>query len=295
VNNQDEKATSEDTVEVHASHESQRQDTDKRNIQIDTETKSYLDAIIQSTASAIMENMRQYIDQQLEAQREWNLRCIETINQCFAQLEQTNLIGSVENNRLQEGNYPSTLIINSLLARINPEYVQLREVELDEVKLVKYKLTNRKFPVLSYMSLKPLSDGQKIIELLPIKPSLPNKTWKLLAFGSFINFQDFAYKNIVNSMKYESKDTVLQTSKSGAISTKKRTRSTSFKDISEWLMAFKAYIESVLMLYKNHEQELNAYCDYINELCMRYDFAAVIRDIEAEGKNLDITIAKDGS
>ena len=137
---------------------------------------------------SIMENMRQYMDQQLEVQREWSLRCIETINQRFAQLEQTNLIGNGSNiNRPRdneppkpetsrthttqttgtdynteqgEGNYPSTPIINSLITKINSGNTLSRETELDDVKSVKYKITNRKFPALSYVSLKPLSDVQ---------------------------------------------------------------------------------------------------------------------------------------
>ncbi|CAG8775329.1 12543_t:CDS:1, partial [Cetraspora pellucida] len=126
---------------------------------------------------------------QLEVQREWSLRCIETINQRFVQLEQTNLIGNGSNiNRSRdnepptrqnpetsrthttqttstdynteqgEGNYPSTPIINSLITKINSENTLSRETELDDVKSVKYKITNRKFPALSYVSLKPLSD-----------------------------------------------------------------------------------------------------------------------------------------
>ncbi|CAG8829601.1 1354_t:CDS:1, partial [Dentiscutata erythropus] len=54
-----------------------------------------------------------------------------------------------------EGNYPSTPIINSLIAKINSGNTLSRETELDDVKSVKYKITNRKFPALSYVSLKP--------------------------------------------------------------------------------------------------------------------------------------------
>ncbi|CAG8786039.1 15318_t:CDS:2, partial [Cetraspora pellucida] len=123
VNNQDESATSGDTVKVSALHKSQRQDADEKNIQIDTETKSYLD---------------------------------------------TNLIGSVENNSQINKNNPSTkqhpeanrTHIIQATSTNSSRRCRLREVELDEVKSVKYKLTNRKLLALSYVSLKPLSNIQ---------------------------------------------------------------------------------------------------------------------------------------
>ncbi|RIB03199.1 hypothetical protein C2G38_2049453 [Gigaspora rosea] len=79
-----------------------------------------------------------------------------------------------------------------------------------------------------------------------------------------------------------------------------------------WLLAFKAYMDAVLVLYENREQELNAYRDHINELCIKHDFLAVLgydedqrialimnrditlldRNIEAEGKNFDAFTAK---
>ncbi|CAG8465336.1 7618_t:CDS:2, partial [Dentiscutata heterogama] len=127
---------------------------------------------------------------------------------------------------------------------------QGEETELDDVKSVKYKITNRKFPALSYVSLKPLSDVQGMTNKEAIATEQIRRC-------SFFNLQDFAYKNIVNNVKYEDENTVLQISESGTISIKKRTRNTAFRDISEWLMAFKAYMEAVLILYENREQELN--------------------------------------
>ncbi|RIB18715.1 hypothetical protein C2G38_2036657 [Gigaspora rosea] len=145
-----------------------------------------------------------------------------------------------DNMKPQEGNFPSTPIINSLITRINSEDFQTGEAELDDIKSVRYKFTSRRFPALSYLSLKPLSDvqgitnkeaiitkqirrwwvlnwneGRKIIKLLPLKPRLSTKTWKSIAFSSFINLQDFVYKNIVDNVKYESEDTIWQTSESG--------------------------------------------------------------------------------
>ncbi|CAG8500198.1 12768_t:CDS:2 [Dentiscutata heterogama] len=266
---QDGSTNLEDTIEAGTLYESQGHERNEMNRQIDTQTKAYVDTIIQATTTSIMENMWQYMDQQLEIQREWSSRCIETINQRFAMLEQTNLIGSGNNN-----NRP---IINSLIVRINPENTHLGVAEFDEVKSVKYKLTSRKFPALSYVSLKPLSDVQGITNKEATTTEQICRWWKLLAFSSFINLQDFVYKNIVDYVKYEGEEAVLQTSESGSISIKKCTHNTAFRDISEWLMVFKAYMEAVLILYENREQELNTYRDHINELCMKYEFTAVMR------------------
>ncbi|CAG8606685.1 20608_t:CDS:2, partial [Gigaspora rosea] len=60
----------------------------------------------------------------------------------------------------QEGNFPSTPIINSLITRITSEDPQTGEAGSDDIKSVRYKFTSRRFPALSYLSLKPLSDIQ---------------------------------------------------------------------------------------------------------------------------------------
>ncbi|CAG8762298.1 1585_t:CDS:1, partial [Cetraspora pellucida] len=190
-NNRDRSATSEDTVEAETEHNSQRQETDEINVWIDTPIKTYVDILIQVTTASIMQNIRQYMDQQMEVQREWNIRCMETINQRFAQLEQTNTLDSeIRNNQVsdndpamarqypesnrrnilqapntersmdpQEGNYPSTPVINDLIARIDSESSQVGELGLD-IKSVKYKSTNRKYPALNYVSLSSISDAQ---------------------------------------------------------------------------------------------------------------------------------------
>lgn len=115
-----------------------------------------------------------------------------------------------------------------------------------------------------------------MIEMLPQKPSLTNKVWKSLAFGSFINLQEFSHKNIIDNVRHMGEETVLQASDGGAISIKKRSRGSGFQNISEWLLAFKAYMDAVLILYENQEQELNAYRDHINELCVKHDFSAIL-------------------
>ncbi|CAG8816372.1 22778_t:CDS:1 [Gigaspora margarita] len=108
------------------------------------------------------------------------------------------------------------------------------------------------------------------------KPSLTNKMWKSLACGSFINLQKFSYKNMINNVKCIGEDTLLQSSDSGIISIKKCPRNSTFQNISEWLLAFKAYMNAVLILYENREQKLNIYRNHINELYIEHDFLAVL-------------------
>ncbi|RIB30469.1 hypothetical protein C2G38_2152619 [Gigaspora rosea] len=149
-----------------------------------------------------------------------------------------------------------------------------------------------------------LAEGQKMLETLPQKPSLSNKLWKMVAFSTFVNLQEFMQKSLMDSAKDMNDDTALEMSEGGAIYIKKRKRTMGFENISEWLLVFKAYMNTVLIIYENRKQELNSCKDHINELCIRYEFIAVIkydkersvslvmdrdstlidRSIEAEGK-----------
>ncbi|RIB05488.1 hypothetical protein C2G38_2253785 [Gigaspora rosea] len=155
-------------------------------------------------------------------------------------------------------------------------------------------------------------EGKQIIESLPFKPNISTKLWKSIAFGSYVNLQEFSYKNLLITMKEAEDDPVLQSTEGGSISIKKRPRHTAFSDISEWLLAFKSYMDAVLVIYENREQELNGYRDHINELCLRQSFHAVMaydkncrvtavtnhnstlldRDTEVEGRNFDVTTVK---
>ncbi|RIB16279.1 hypothetical protein C2G38_2143173 [Gigaspora rosea] len=246
---------------------------------IDSQMKAYIDMMFHATTALVIQTVKQYMDQQFEVQREWNVQCMETINRKFVQLEQTNM-GSNEasnsntNNNEQttnvqqpqllqhqdqearqtpnvgknfgqiEGNYPPTPTINSLIMKASSETQDNNKQENDGP--VKYKITTRKFSVINYTAFKQLpavqglnnpkareterirawwvmnwAEGQKLIEMLPYKPSLTNRVWKVLALGTFINLQEFAYKNMVDNVKYMEEDMVLQTAENGVISVKK--------------------------------------------------------------------------
>ncbi|CAG8771150.1 12712_t:CDS:2 [Cetraspora pellucida] len=208
-----------------------------------------------------------------------------------------------------QGNYPPFPVINNLIMSANLEN-QNNEM-ISNVGVITYKVTARRFPAINYSIIKNMPTVQgfsnpKAVETEHIQ------SWWALAFGSFMNLHEFIYKNLIDSAKEMNDDTTLETSEGGMISIKKQKCNTTFGNISEWLLAFKAYMDAVLMLYENHEQELNTYRDHINELCIKYEFAAVMeydedhrvalvmdrdstlqdRNIEAEGKNFDMTTTR---
>ncbi|CAG8765055.1 15334_t:CDS:1, partial [Racocetra persica] len=62
--------TSQDTVESVEPSGAQIQEPQNVGFGLNQQTKAYLDATIQATAASIVQNMRQYMNQQLETQRE---------------------------------------------------------------------------------------------------------------------------------------------------------------------------------------------------------------------------------
>ena len=115
-----ESSISNESSETIASSASQSQDIQVSDGSIDNQTKLYIDTVIQSTAAAIMRNMQQLMDRQIETQRQWNSQYMETINQRFERLEQMNLqndnISGNQGNDIgittAEGNQESTVEIN---------------------------------------------------------------------------------------------------------------------------------------------------------------------------------------
>ncbi|RIB03676.1 hypothetical protein C2G38_2049074 [Gigaspora rosea] len=151
------------------------------------------------------------------------------------------------------------------------------------------------------------TEGNKVIEMLTGKLNLTTSLWKSIAVGAYVELQEFAYKNMKASAKFHYEELPLQTSEGGYQTIRKRPTYNKFSDISEWILAFRSYSEAVLIIYEDREQELNFYCDHINNLCIKYDFTAVMaydedhrlalvmdrnttlfdRNIEAEGENFD--------
>ncbi|CAG8795871.1 29627_t:CDS:1, partial [Racocetra persica] len=84
-----------ESIETVAMSSSQNQETQSLDMNIDPQTKTYIDAVIQTTTASVMQTMQLYMECQFKSQRDWNTRCMKTINQRFAQLEQMNL----QNNR----------------------------------------------------------------------------------------------------------------------------------------------------------------------------------------------------
>ncbi|RIB21639.1 hypothetical protein C2G38_2034210 [Gigaspora rosea] len=133
-----------------------------------------------------------------------------------------------------------------------------------------------------------------------------------IAIGNYVDLAEFEYKSLKANMKYNDKDHSLQTSKNRVIAIRKRSRPQKFTDISLWLLTFRAYMEAILIIYDLKEQELNAYQDHINTLCIKQEFSAIAtynedrhlhlttnhdstlfeQNIEVEGENFDVTTTK---
>ncbi|RIB28252.1 hypothetical protein C2G38_2028672 [Gigaspora rosea] len=176
------------------------------------------------------------------------------------------------------GKYPPTPVLNDLIARASKVSIQgqtppvtapptasapMRSIITPAVVQL-FKMTPRKYPSFDYTKFKNMyevqgfsnpqaartemirlwwvtnwSEGQKMIESLPYKPSISIKLWKAVAFGSYVNLQDFTHKNMLSNIKEMDDEPILQT-EGGTISVKKCTRHMAFADISEWLLVFKS-------------------------------------------------------
>lgn len=77
------------------------------------------------------------------------------------------------------------------------------------------------------------NEDQKAIEMLACKPNLTSQVWKSIAFGAYIDLQEFFHINIKANVKYLSENTPLQVSKGGYISIWKQNIHRKFYDISE--------------------------------------------------------------
>ncbi|RIB14258.1 hypothetical protein C2G38_2323284 [Gigaspora rosea] len=234
----------EETVGSSEASSNQAQDTQGPAHVIDSQTKAYLDMMFQATMVSVIQTVKQYMDQQFEAQREWNVQCMETINRRFAQLEHANLSGNEGSNNNTNNNeqmpnvqQPQQLQHQDQVVEQTPNVGR----NLGQIEAIDYTAF-KQLPVIQGLSnpkaieterirawwVMNWAEGQRLIEMLPCKPSLTNRVWKALVLGSFINLQEFVYKNMVDNVKYMDEDTVLQTAENGVISVKKRPRNNIF-------------------------------------------------------------------
>ncbi|CAG8757850.1 7435_t:CDS:2, partial [Gigaspora margarita] len=102
------------------------QETDNMSIEIKPRTKSYIDSAIQAATISMMQQMQQFITQQAETQREWNLED-----------NQQRIANSINSNRAGQGNFPSTPVINSLLLASGTENQGTKL--MDSLEIVSYR------------------------------------------------------------------------------------------------------------------------------------------------------------
>ncbi|CAG8654969.1 5035_t:CDS:2 [Cetraspora pellucida] len=132
-------------------------------------------------------------------------------------------------------------------------------------RTLKIKTTTQKYSSINYSNTKlPPVHGQKSIEILPTKPSLPTCLWKTIAVGNYIDLHEFAYTNLKTSLKNNIDEQTLQASEGG-----------------------------IIAICKRNQQELNAYHNHINTLCIRQEFSAVIT--YDEDRRLGLTMNRDST
>ncbi|CAG8718013.1 14255_t:CDS:1 [Cetraspora pellucida] len=165
------------------------------------------------------------------------------------------------------GNYPPTPTLNNLIMATSRVSLQPQSPIVTanqalpasaSTKLPVLKSTSRKYPSINYAQFNHMheiqsfsnphaartesiriwwvtnwQEGKQIIESLPHKPNISTKLWKVIAFGSYINLQEFSYKNLLITIKETEKEPVLQSAEGGSISIKRRSRHAAFLDISE--------------------------------------------------------------
>ncbi|CAG8725010.1 28372_t:CDS:1 [Dentiscutata erythropus] len=112
-----------------------------------------------------MQQMQQLLNQQAEAQHQWNAQILETINQKLMRIDQPNInndnqpeassnniqsennlqriINSSNNNGVAQGNYSPTPIINNLI--LAPDIEDQSNKPADNPETIAYKVTSRKF------------------------------------------------------------------------------------------------------------------------------------------------------
>ncbi|RIB18397.1 hypothetical protein C2G38_2184699 [Gigaspora rosea] len=267
--------TFESSVETIAVGKNQR--NEESMINIDPNTRSYIDSTIQASTVSMMQQLQQLLNQQAEAQSRWNAQLLETINQKLTHVNQPNsnndnqlgtnpnniqqennlqrIINLNNNNGAVQGNYPPTPVNNNLILASGSE--DQGNEPADKSKTIIYKATGRKFPSFVYT----FKNNIQVVQ-------------------GFLNEKNIETEQI---HLYIREDTVLQTSEGGVVIIKKQKQNILLENISDWLIAFKAYMDAVLIIYGNRELELNTYWDHINELCATYKFSAIMAYDEDPG------------
>ncbi|RIB17453.1 hypothetical protein C2G38_2313763 [Gigaspora rosea] len=287
---------------------------------IDRNTRAYIDTACQASANSIIDSIKSYIDQSMGLQfsmiNKLNKRLDEYANQQPTQNVQqkeknpmtvlkhnheynsTAASGSnainPERSLSQQGNCLLTSILNNFIISAAKQPNEKSPASSNEAqgislhnKAIKVRATTRMYPALDYSDLANLH----------------------LVHG-FHNHQAASIEQIRLwwVLNWNKDQKIIE-----MLPNKLNLPSTLWKAIAfEWLLAFKSYMDAVLIIYPAREQELNTYRDNINMFCVKHDFSAVAvydedkrlhltinqdttltdRDIEAEGENFDMSTIK---
>ncbi|CAG8529143.1 2180_t:CDS:2 [Cetraspora pellucida] len=289
----------------------------KQETQIDPLIKTYIDESICAFTTAIITSIKQYIDIHNSIQdnsstpvdhRKVSQKLQRPIDP--SNIAPTNNLTSTSKGKEavnSSGKYPSTPVLNDLIMKALRVTIQDQNTATTTapMSLHLFKLTRYKYPSFDYSKFKGIYNIQGFTNPHAAKT-------ETIAFGLYTNLQEFSYTNLLDNIKKAKDEPTLQSTEGGTISVKRWSQHTVFNDISEWLLAFKAYMDTVLVIYENREQELNTYRDHINELCLKQSFHAAMFydedrrvtlvtnrdsnfldcDLEAESRNFNLTTVK---
>jgi hypothetical protein len=114
------------------------------------------------------------------------------------------------------------------------------------------------------------------------KPAISDKTWKLLAFGQYVDLADFLVQDISQATNDEG---TLKTLEGGAISLVKEKRQKIFY-LPQWIQAWSRYTKAALIICEARQEELAYHQESVINHCSAFPFDTVYSWDKAKRNNL---------
>jgi hypothetical protein len=104
------------------------------------------------------------------------------------------------------------------------------------------------------------------------KPHVPDKIWKKLAFGQYVDLTNFAARRADQAIADD--DTDFKLTSVGTLQVNRESKP-KINSLPQWLQAWARFTDSTLILYDIRERELSAYRDKVISLCTTFPFDTV--------------------
>src|SRR5205823_12503867 len=104
------------------------------------------------------------------------------------------------------------------------------------------------------------------------RPAIPEKNWKRLAFGQFIELSEFLMQDIRNLTSTE--EETLKMTEGGKISVAKEHKPKIFS-LSQWLQAWSKYMKAALIICAARQDELLYHQEAVISHCSAFPFQTV--------------------